>query len=237
MRDGYADLLIIDAFVGARVPADLTTAEFLSDARRALSDHGVIIINLTDRGPAWLCAAGAGWCQSGLSACAVVRRAVDAEGPALRKRDHCGRCGAAAVRRHRRPSRKATISVSCAAWCPVEPPACRLNAIQQRGRRRVSGARRGPEALHVTMRAQTGPIDATGSGHTHVDLRKRSQSADRFIQHLLLLAEGPPHVRSARPRSGRRTPGGESRRLRNGWAALGRTARHRYNPAAGCRWS
>jgi hypothetical protein len=51
MRDGYADLVIIDAFVGARVPADLTTAEFLNDARRALSDHGVIIINLTDRGP------------------------------------------------------------------------------------------------------------------------------------------------------------------------------------------
>jgi hypothetical protein len=51
MRAGYADLVIIDAFVGARVPADLTTAEFFTDARRALSDHGVIIINLTDRGP------------------------------------------------------------------------------------------------------------------------------------------------------------------------------------------
>jgi hypothetical protein len=51
LRDRYADLLIIDAFVGARVPAELTTAEFLSDARRAVSDHGVIIINLTDRGP------------------------------------------------------------------------------------------------------------------------------------------------------------------------------------------
>lgn len=51
LRDGYADLVIIDAFVGARVPADLTTSEFLADARRALSDHGVIIINLTDRGP------------------------------------------------------------------------------------------------------------------------------------------------------------------------------------------
>ena len=51
MRDGYADLVIIDAFVGARVPADLTTAAFLIDVRRALSDHGVIIINLTDRGP------------------------------------------------------------------------------------------------------------------------------------------------------------------------------------------
>jgi hypothetical protein len=51
LRDKYADLVIIDAFVGARVPADLTTAAFLADARRALSDHGVIIINLTDRGP------------------------------------------------------------------------------------------------------------------------------------------------------------------------------------------
>jgi len=51
LRDGYADLVIIDAFVGARVPAELGTAEFLADARRALSDHGVIIINLTDRGP------------------------------------------------------------------------------------------------------------------------------------------------------------------------------------------
>jgi hypothetical protein len=51
LRDGYADLVIVDAFVGARVPAELTTAEFVADARRALSDHGVIIINLTDRGP------------------------------------------------------------------------------------------------------------------------------------------------------------------------------------------
>jgi len=51
LHDGYADLVIIDAFVGARVPAELTTAEFLADARRALNDHGVIMINLTDRGP------------------------------------------------------------------------------------------------------------------------------------------------------------------------------------------
>ena len=51
LHDGYADLVIIDAFVGARVPAELTTATFLADARRALNDHGVIMINLTDRGP------------------------------------------------------------------------------------------------------------------------------------------------------------------------------------------
>jgi hypothetical protein len=51
LRDGYADLVIMDAFVGARVPAELTTGGFLADVRRILNDHGVIIINLTDRGP------------------------------------------------------------------------------------------------------------------------------------------------------------------------------------------
>jgi hypothetical protein len=51
LHDGYADLMIIDAFVGARVPAELTTGDLFADARRALSDHGAIIINLTDRGP------------------------------------------------------------------------------------------------------------------------------------------------------------------------------------------
>jgi len=51
LRDGYADLVIIDAFIGARVPAELTTNEFLLDARRALSDRGTIMINITDRSP------------------------------------------------------------------------------------------------------------------------------------------------------------------------------------------
>jgi hypothetical protein len=47
----YADLMIVDAFVGARVPAEVTTKEFLVAARRALSDHGTIMINITDRSP------------------------------------------------------------------------------------------------------------------------------------------------------------------------------------------
>jgi hypothetical protein len=33
------------------VPAELTTKEFLVDARRILSDHGKIMINVTDRSP------------------------------------------------------------------------------------------------------------------------------------------------------------------------------------------
>ncbi len=51
LRDGYADLMIIDAFVGARVPAELTTNEFFVDARRVLLNHGKLMINITDRSP------------------------------------------------------------------------------------------------------------------------------------------------------------------------------------------
>jgi spermidine synthase len=51
LRDGYAEVVVVDAFVGARVPADLTTVEFLTDLRRMLTASGVLIVNLTDRGP------------------------------------------------------------------------------------------------------------------------------------------------------------------------------------------
>ena len=51
LRDGYADLMIIDAFVGARVPAELTTNEFFVDVRRVLLNHGKLMINITDRSP------------------------------------------------------------------------------------------------------------------------------------------------------------------------------------------
>lgn len=51
MRDGHADLVIVDAFVGAQVPADLTTIEFLRDVQRVLVPTGLLLINLTDRGP------------------------------------------------------------------------------------------------------------------------------------------------------------------------------------------
>lgn len=51
LRDAYADLLSVDAFAGARVPAELTTVEFLRQARRILGPAGVVLVNLTDRGP------------------------------------------------------------------------------------------------------------------------------------------------------------------------------------------
>jgi hypothetical protein len=51
LRDGYADVLVLDAFDGPRVPAHLTTAEFFADAARVLVDSGTLLVNLTDRAP------------------------------------------------------------------------------------------------------------------------------------------------------------------------------------------
>lgn len=49
--EDHADLVIVDAFAGARVPADLTTAEWYEDVARVLSPGGVIVVNITDRVP------------------------------------------------------------------------------------------------------------------------------------------------------------------------------------------
>lgn len=51
VRDDHADLIIVDAFDGAQVPAELTTIEFLADVRRVLRGGGVALWNLTDAAP------------------------------------------------------------------------------------------------------------------------------------------------------------------------------------------
>jgi spermidine synthase len=51
LRDGYADVVILDAFVGPRTPAELTSLEFWTEVRRVLTDSGTMIVNVTDRGP------------------------------------------------------------------------------------------------------------------------------------------------------------------------------------------
>ena len=51
VRDGFADLVILDAFDGARTPAELTSAAFVEDVRRALAPSGVFVANLVDRAP------------------------------------------------------------------------------------------------------------------------------------------------------------------------------------------
>lgn len=51
LRDGYAEVVVVDAFAGARVPPELTTTAFFADLRRVLGEDGTLIINVTDRGP------------------------------------------------------------------------------------------------------------------------------------------------------------------------------------------
>jgi hypothetical protein len=51
LRDGFAGLLVLDAFAGARVPGHLVTAEFFADVARVLEPDGLFVLNLTDRAP------------------------------------------------------------------------------------------------------------------------------------------------------------------------------------------
>ena len=51
LRDGYADVVIVDAFVGPRTPAELTSLEFWTEVRRVVRPSGTVVVNVTDRGP------------------------------------------------------------------------------------------------------------------------------------------------------------------------------------------
>ncbi|MFJ8920266.1 Spermidine synthase [Streptomyces sp. LamerLS-316] len=51
IQDGWADLVIADVFGGARTPAHLTTAEFLTEVRRVLKPGGQYAANLADGPP------------------------------------------------------------------------------------------------------------------------------------------------------------------------------------------
>ena len=51
LRDGYAELVDLDAFAEARVPGELVTAQFFGDVARVLEPGGLFVLNLTDRSP------------------------------------------------------------------------------------------------------------------------------------------------------------------------------------------
>jgi spermidine synthase len=46
-----ADVVVLDAFHGGRVPAELTTAEFVADVARVLRLPGVLLVNVADGPP------------------------------------------------------------------------------------------------------------------------------------------------------------------------------------------
>jgi spermidine synthase len=51
LADRSADVVVVDAFHGGRVPADLTTVEFFSDAARVLRAGGALLANVADGPP------------------------------------------------------------------------------------------------------------------------------------------------------------------------------------------
>lgn len=51
IRPGSTDVIVLDAFDGARIPADLVTTEFFGLATAALTDGGLLLLNLADRAP------------------------------------------------------------------------------------------------------------------------------------------------------------------------------------------
>jgi spermidine synthase len=51
LRDASADVLALDAFHGGRVPAELTTVQFLADVDRVLRPAGVLLANVADGPP------------------------------------------------------------------------------------------------------------------------------------------------------------------------------------------
>lgn len=51
LKDASADVVVLDAFHGGRVPAHLTTREFLADVARVLRGEGVLLVNVADGPP------------------------------------------------------------------------------------------------------------------------------------------------------------------------------------------
>jgi SAM-dependent methyltransferase len=51
LKDGSADVIVLDAFHGGRVPTELTTVEFLTDVARVLRPGGVFLANVADGPP------------------------------------------------------------------------------------------------------------------------------------------------------------------------------------------
>ena len=51
MREDFADVIVVDAFSGAQVPAEFSTVEFFAGLRRVLVPGGVGLMNITDRAP------------------------------------------------------------------------------------------------------------------------------------------------------------------------------------------
>jgi spermidine synthase len=48
LREASADVVVLDAYAGGRMPAELSTAEFFADVRRVLRSDGLLMANVSD---------------------------------------------------------------------------------------------------------------------------------------------------------------------------------------------
>jgi len=48
LADASADVVVLDAYAGGRIPYELTTVEFLADAARVLRPSGTMLLNIAD---------------------------------------------------------------------------------------------------------------------------------------------------------------------------------------------
>jgi hypothetical protein len=48
LANASADVVVVDAYASGRVPADLTTVEFLADVRRVIRPSGLVMLNIAD---------------------------------------------------------------------------------------------------------------------------------------------------------------------------------------------
>lgn len=76
-----ADVVIVDAFAGASVPAELATTDFFADVDRSLRPGGLMVMNLTDQAPF-------GWARRCLAGITATHQqvAVSAEVPVWKGR-------------------------------------------------------------------------------------------------------------------------------------------------------
>lgn len=51
LADDHVDVLVVDAYAGGRVPADLVTTHFFEQSARVLCTDGLLLLNLCDRAP------------------------------------------------------------------------------------------------------------------------------------------------------------------------------------------
>ena len=73
MPNNYADVVILDAFDNASVPASLVTKEFMADIRRVLQPIGLLVFNMIDAHPhAWAHRAVASVASAFASTCVIV---------------------------------------------------------------------------------------------------------------------------------------------------------------------